>query len=163
MELEEEPPLPAQLPLPRRHEAQGGAGEGCKKREEEVSVQVHPPGSDQQRPHSKCSIKTSAMKKQQWVVVRGGNSFLKGTEVPICRPDPLHRKVCCLPGAQIRKLLSIIQPSEYNPLLFQMSANDRATGSLRPIKRDFRALGRQLKDSGAQIVFSSIPPVMGRG
>lgn len=114
------------------------------------------------RPHSKCSIKTSAMNKQQRVVVRGGNSFLKGTEAYICRPDPRHREVCCLPGAQIRKLLSIIQPSEYNPLLFQMSANDIATVSLTPMKRNFGALGRQLKDSGAQIVFSSIPPVMAR-
>lgn len=38
---------------------------GCEKMEEEEFVQVLPPRSDQATPHSKCSIKAFAMKKQQ--------------------------------------------------------------------------------------------------
>jgi len=40
----------------------------------------------------------------------------------------------------------------------QPSVRDKST---REIKRDFRALGRQVKGPGAQVVFSSIPPVAG--
>ncbi|KAK4818826.1 LOW QUALITY PROTEIN: hypothetical protein QYF61_019863 [Mycteria americana] len=44
-------------------------------------------------------IKTASIKKKRRVIVIG-DSLLKGTQGPTCRPDPLLREVCCLPGAQ---------------------------------------------------------------
>jgi len=44
-----------------------------------------------------------------------------------------------------------VQPWDYDPLqLFHVGTHDVATRSPRLIRRDFRALGRMLKDSGAQ-------------
>ena len=39
--------------------------------------------------------------------------------------------------------------------------SDMGRTSLRTMRKDFRALGWQVKGSGAQVVFSSIPPVIG--
>lgn len=59
--------------------------------------------------------------------------------------------------------MSLVQALDYHPLLFfHVGTNDIATRSPRSVKRDFRALVRMLKDSGAQVVFSSIVPVMRR-
>lgn len=136
---------------------------GCEKMEEEF-VQVLPPRSDQATPRSKCSIKAFAMKKQQWMTAVG-DSLLKGTEVPVCRSGPVLREVCCLPRVWIRnatnKLTSLVQPLDCCPLLlFCVGTNSVATRVLWSIKRDFRELRRWLKDSGAQVVFSLILPVM---
>ena len=111
------------------------------------------------------SIKTSLPNQKQWVTVIG-DSLLKGAEGPICRPDPLHREVCCLLGVRVKdvrkKLPSLVRPTDYYPLLFfQVGSDDLGRTSLRTLKKDFRALGRQVKGSGAQVVFSSIPPVIG--
>ena len=77
-------------------------------------------------------------------------------------------EACCLPGAHIRdvteRLLSLIQsPDYYLLLLFHMGTGDTAGSSLRSIKKDYRALGAAVRDSGAQVVFSSILPVKGQG
>ena len=106
------------------------------------------------------SIKTSSAKKKRCVTVIG-DSLLKGAEGPICRPGPLHREVCCLPGAWVKdvrkKLPSLVRPTDYYPLLlFQVGNDDLGRISLRTLKKDFRALGRQVKGLGAQFVFSSI-------
>lgn len=62
------------------------------------------------------SIKTASAKKKRWVIVIG-DSLLKGTEGMICRPNPLHREVCCYPGAWVKdvrkELPSLVQPSDY--------------------------------------------------
>jgi len=51
-----------------------------------------------------------------------------------------------------------VQPSNYYPLLvFHKVAVHRP----RVIKRDFRTLGRLLKKSGEQVIFSSLLPVTG--
>ena len=76
-----------------------------------------------------------------------GDSLLRGTEGPICWPDPTRREVCCLPQARVRdisrKLPGLIQPSDYYPLLIvQAGSDDVANRSLRAIKNDFRGLGR---------------------
>jgi len=111
------------------------------------------------------SIKISSARKKQRVIVIG-DSLLKGAEGPICRPDPLHREVCCVLGARVKdvrkKLPSLVWPPDYCPLLlFQVGTDDIGRTSLKTMKQDFRAFGRQVKASGAQVVFSSIPPVIG--
>jgi len=92
-----------------------------------------------------CS-KTASSKKERSVIVVG-DSLLRGTEGPICWPDPTCRKVCCLSGARVRdisrKLPGLIHPSDYYPLLIvQAGSDDVANRSLRAIKNDLRGLGR---------------------
>ena len=101
----------------------------------------------------------------RWVTVVA-DSLLRGTESPICWTDPPLREVCCFPGARVkditRKLPSLVRPSDYYPLLlFRVGGDEVATRSPRAIKRDFRALGRLVRESGAQVIFSSILPVVG--
>ena len=61
-----------------------------------------------------------------------------------------------------KKLPSLVRPTDYYLLLlFQVGSDDLGRTSLRTLKKDFRALGRQVKGSGAQVVFSSIPPAIG--
>lgn len=62
------------------------------------------------------------------------------------------------------RLPSPVNPSDYHPLLvFHVGFNDIATRQLLTVKRDSMSLGAMLKGSGAQVVFSSILPVRGRG
>lgn len=68
-----------------------------------------------------------------------GDSLLCGKEALLCRLDLLFRKVCCLPGAQIRnsvtRLKSLVQPSDYYQiLLFYVDANDVATKSCPAVR-----------------------------
>jgi len=44
-----------------------------------------------------------------------------------------------------------------------LGTNDTTRSSLRSIKKDYRALGMAVRDSGAQAVFSSVLPVEGKG
>lgn len=61
-----------------------------------------------------------------------------------------------------KKLPSLVRPSDYSPtLLFQVGSNETGRTSLKTMRKDFRALGQQVKGSGAQTVFSSIPSVIG--
>jgi len=56
--------------------------------------------------------------------------------------------------------MRLVEPLDYYPvLLFHVGTKNVATRSPRSNKRDFRAMGRMLKDSGAQIgsVFLSSP------
>jgi len=56
-----------------------------------------------------------------------------------------------------------VQPSDYYPLLVkQVGSDEIVERSPRAIKRDFRALGRLVEGSGAQVMFSSIPSVAGK-
>jgi len=51
--------------------------------------------------------------------------------------------------------MSLVQTSDYYLLLlFHLGTSDITTISPRSFKRDFKALGRKLKDSGAQVVLS---------
>ena len=110
---------------------------------------------------------TASTRKDRRVFVIG-DSLLRGTEGPICQPDPTRREVCCLPGAWVRdissKLPGLIRPSDYYPLLIiQASRDEIAEKSLTSIKKDFRGLGRVVDGAGMQVVFSSIPSVAGKG
>ncbi|GAB0181413.1 hypothetical protein GRJ2_000606600 [Grus japonensis] len=111
-----------------------------------------------------CIVTTSMRKKRRVIVV--GDSRLRGTEGPMCQTDHLLREVCCLPGTWVkditRKFPSLVQPSDYCPLLlFHVSADEATMLSPRVIKRDFGALGQLVRESGAQVIFISLLPVAG--
>jgi len=154
------PPSPPQLPLSNRYwalECEGqpneDVGEGLSRGLSRLS---------QSAPH----ITTASAKKERRVIVIG-ESLLKGTEGPICRPDPSHRDVCCLPGAWVRdvarKLPGLVRPSAYYPfLVMQVDGDEITERSPKAIKRDFRALGQLVEGSGEKVVFFSIPSVAGK-
>ncbi|KFP08496.1 hypothetical protein N300_08288, partial [Calypte anna] len=152
-----QPSPPSQLPLKNRYEALEIQGQ------ENVVTGVDLPSEPPRTRQSPSVLRTSSIKKERRVVVEG-DSLLRGTEGPICRPDPSHREVCCLPGARIRdvkrKLPNLVGSSDYYPLLiFQVGSDEIITRKVRAMKSDFRALGRLVRGSGAQVVFASIPPV----
>lgn len=92
-------------------------------------------------------------------------TLLKGAEALICRPGPPHRELCCFLGARVKdvrnKVPSMFWPSDYRLLLFQVGSDDTGRISLRTVKKDFRALGRQVRGLEAQAVFSSVLPAIG--
>ncbi|KAM7151046.1 uncharacterized protein RBU57_013820 [Macrochelys suwanniensis] len=109
---------------------------------------------------------TTTPKRRRVVVV--GDSLLRGTESSICHPDWENQEVCCLPGARIRdvteRLPRLIKPSDRYPfLLLHVGTNDTAKNDLERITADYVALGRRIKEFEAQVVFSSILPVAGKG
>jgi len=64
-------------------------------------------------------------------------------------------------GDVTKRLLSLVQSTDYYLLLlFHVCTNDTARSSLRSIKKDY---GAAVRDSGTQVVFSSILPVKGKG
>lgn len=96
-------------------------------------------GSERPTP---CVTATSMRKKRRVVVV--GDSLLRSTGSLICWAGPLLREVCCIAGAQVkditRKFPSLVQAWDYCLLLVFHVGGEVATGSLRTIKRDCRAL-----------------------
>lgn len=75
-------------------------------------------------------IRTTATRKVHRMLVIG-DSFLRGTEVPIFQSDNISGEVCCLPEAHfcdvMERLLSLVKPTDYHPfLLFQVGKNDAA-------------------------------------
>lgn len=61
-----------------------------------------------------------------------------------------------------RKLLSLVQPSDYNSLLmFHIGGNEVATHDPRRIRKDFRALGQLVRDAETEALFSSVILVEG--
>lgn len=55
------------------------------------------------------------------------------------------------------------QATEYYPLLlFHVGTHDTARRSLRNIKKDYKALTAAVRNSGVQVVFSSVLPVNGQ-
>lgn len=105
----------ALLPLLDGYEALGMADKGCEKREEDASMQVHPPRSDQPRPCNKCSIKSSTMKKWQWVADRV-TPFSSGVPLGtprLCQGMVQHcLRVTRLMGASV-PLQSVLQVQEH--------------------------------------------------
>jgi len=93
-----QPPSPAQLSLSNRYgalECEGPANEDAGE------------GPSRGLPKTSWSashITTASAKKKRRIIVTG-DSPLRGTEGPICQPDPSHREVCCLPGARVRDVV----------------------------------------------------------
>ena len=116
-----------------------------------------PSGGLPRTSQSAPSITTALAKKKRRVIVIG-DSLLRGTEGPMCRPDPSHREVCCLPGARVRdvakKLPGLVRPSDCYPLLvMQVGGHEITERSPKAIKRDFRALGQLVEGSGHRWCF----------
>ncbi|GAB0210389.1 hypothetical protein GRJ2_003504700 [Grus japonensis] len=110
----------------------------------------------------------SGYRKKKRRVLIVGDSLLRGTEAPICRPDRESREVYCLLGAKIqdvaKRVPQLVKSTDYYPLLlFHVGTNDAASQNLGRIKEDYKALGVQVKNIGAQAIFSSILPVGGKG
>ena len=58
----------------------------------------------------------------------------------------------------------LVKSTDYCPLLLlHVGTNDTASRNLGRIKEDYKALGVQAKSIGAQVIFSSILPVRGKG
>ncbi|RMC18188.1 hypothetical protein DUI87_05069 [Hirundo rustica rustica] len=112
--------------------------------------------------YERCIATSNIKKKRREIAV--GDSLLRGTGGPICRPDPSHREVCCLPGARVQniteRLPALIQPSDCYPLLILQAGSDEIEKRrVKAIKRDFRALGQVIDRAGAQGEFCSVPLV----
>ncbi|GAB0179160.1 hypothetical protein GRJ2_000381300 [Grus japonensis] len=155
------PTSPSHVPLCNRYEALAVEGHSSEDMDDSQATPEVAPRPKRPTPW----VMTIPTKKKRRVIVVG-DSLLKGTEGPICRADPPLREVCCLPRARVkdiaRKLPSLVHPSDYYPLLLLHVCGDEAeTRTTKAIKRDFRLLGQSLKDSGAQVIFSSLLPVEG--
>ncbi|RMC06501.1 hypothetical protein DUI87_15937 [Hirundo rustica rustica] len=151
------PPSPGQVPLQNRYEALDLESQTDNLEENYL------PSETSNYNSSKKRIITSNIKKKRRVIVVG-DSLLRGTEGPICRPDPSHREVCCLPGTQVRniteRLPRLIWPSDYYPLLILQAGSDQIEKrGVKAIKREFRALGQEVDRTGIQVVFCSVPLV----
>lgn len=61
-------------------------------------------------------------------------------------------------------MLQLVRSTDYYPLLlFYVGMNDTTRQNLGRIKEDYKALGMQVKNIGAQIILSSILPVREKG
>uniref|UniRef100_A0A8C3HUE0 SGNH hydrolase-type esterase domain-containing protein n=1 Tax=Chrysemys picta bellii TaxID=8478 RepID=A0A8C3HUE0_CHRPI len=143
--------------------AESGLDDTSEGREQEIP----PIGRHEMRcPRDGGSTATAPKRRRRMVVV--GDSLLRGTESSICHPNRENREVCCLPGARIHnvteRLLRLIKPLDRYPfLLLHVGTNDTAKNDLERITADYVALGRRIKEFEAQVVFSSILPVEGKG
>ena len=106
------PTTPPQVPLYNRYEGLAVEYQSV----DDVGVDPSTPEELRRPERPTPHITTTSTKKKRQVIV-AGRSLLKGTEGPICRADPPHREVCCLPGAWVRditrKIPSLIRPSDY--------------------------------------------------
>ena len=110
----------------------------------------------------------SGYRKEKRRVLVAGDCWLRGTEAPTCRPDRESREVCCLLGARIQdvaeRVPQLVKSTADCPLLlFHVGMNDAASWNLGRIKEDYKALGVQVENVGAQVILSSILPVGGKG
>jgi len=82
-----------------------------------------------------------------------GDSPLEGIEAPLSQPD--SQELCCFLGAKVRdtakRVLQLIKRKDYYPLLlFREGMNDSGRLKMGRIKKYCKALGAQLKNTGAQ-------------
>lgn len=109
-------------------------------------------------------IMTTSMRKKRLVIVVG-DSLLRGTEGPICWTDPLLGEVCCLPRKLPPSLGNFL--AWYGPrTIAHYCSSMWVAMKLQHIvqgqsKKDFSTLGQLMRESGAQVTFSSGLPVAG--
>lgn len=87
-----------------------------------------------------------------------GDPLLKGIEASLFQPDRESRDVCCLPRARIWDITvrvpQLVKITDYYPLLlFHVGINDARRQNMGRIKEDFKALGTQVKNMGAQFIY----------
>ncbi|KFV68274.1 hypothetical protein N307_02380, partial [Dryobates pubescens] len=150
------PSPPLLLPLHNKYEALQAEGSGDERAEEQPS---------REEPTAKCSsttVTTSSTKTRRRVI-GVGDTLVRGTEGPICRPDPSHREVCSLPGAWVRDIARRHPKStDYYLLLVIRAGSDKIDKkATRAIKKELKALGQLIDGAGAQVVFCSVPSVAG--
>lgn len=113
---------------------------------------------------STLRLRTACIRTEKREIVVG-DSLLRGTEGTICRPDPTHKEVCCLPGTRVRdiarKLPRLVWPSDcYTLLIVQAGSDDIEERSLKAMKQGIRGLGRLVDGAGVQVVqISMLQPV----
>ena len=95
-----------------------------------------------------------------------GDCLLRGIRVPICHPNLLSIEVCCFPGAcnrdVIERLPELVHPTDYYPLLlFHIGTSGTAVNNIKNIRRYYKKLRAAVKNSGAQVLFSSILLIRG--
>lgn len=105
-------------------------------------------------------------KRSRPKVLGVGNCLLRGAKASICQPDLISWEVCHLPGVRIRDVMERLPrpicPSDHEPMLLShMGTNEIARSIPGQINSDYRALGAKVKESGTQVVSSSIFPVQG--
>ncbi|KAF7254172.1 RAC-gamma serine/threonine-protein kinase, partial [Varanus komodoensis] len=96
------------------------------------------------------------------------DSLLRGTEVAVCRPNLETREVCCLTGACFRhvkdRVERLVCSGGHQPLLvIHVGTNHMAREGVVGITRDFKTLGKKLRELKAHVTFSSIFLVRGFG
>lgn len=152
---------PSQVPLQNGYEALDVESQSTGGVDVGPSTPEVLPRSERPTP---CITTTSTRKKSRVIIAT--DFLLKGREGPICQTDLPLREVCCLPGTWVkdagRRPLSLAQPLNCYPLLvFHVGGHEARTHSPRVIKRNFKALWRLVRESGAQLIFLLSPSSCG--
>ena len=84
--------------------------------------------------------------------------MLRSTEAPVCRQIPTPQRSAAH-VRDIRKTASgtVTPVGGYPLLVFQARSHEAATRQLKNIKKDLASLGKVLKGSAVQAMFSSVP------
>lgn len=95
-------------------------------------------------------------------------NVLRCTEAPICQRLRYSHVVCCLLGVKIwgvtERVPQLVRNMDYYPLLLcHVGMNNTARQNLGRIKQDCEALVVQVKEIGAQVNFSCVLVVRGKG
>ncbi|KFV65520.1 hypothetical protein N307_00492, partial [Dryobates pubescens] len=151
------PSPPPPLPLHNKYEALQAEGTV-------MTISGEEPKAKPKAKQSPPAIINSSTKKRRRLTV-AGDSLLGHTEGPIYRPNPSHREVCSLPGAQVRdiarRIPKLIHPSDYYPLLVIQAGRDEIDKKGTRAIKEFRALGLLVDGAEVQVVFCSVPSVAG--
>lgn len=100
---------PSQVPFHNRFEALELEGMGAEEEVESVARRM-----PRVRKSTTCLKTASTRTERREIVV--GDSLLRGTEGPNCRPDSTHKEDCCLPGTRVRDIPRKL-PKLFAPLI----------------------------------------------
>lgn len=92
-----------------------------------------------------------------------GDSLLKGTETPFCQSDRKSWEVCCFLKVKIQDTaMGMPQLAKstgyYSLLLLHRGMNDTGSQNMVRMKENYKALRMQVKNTHAQVAFSSVFP-----
>lgn len=94
-----------------------------------------------------------------------GNSMLKGTEDPHWQPD--RKSAASQEPTKVQNITKrgpqLVKNTDYYPLLLlYVDMNDSGSWNTGRIREDYKALGAQVKNTGAQIIIFLILPAGGK-